>query len=1850
MVGGSETIDWSDVVNKIVASSLEDGLMSKEDFDKLQGISENAKNVTVDSIGWDAATRTLTLHTTVDGVEADVVVALTHSHPATEVVEDTTHRFVTDAEKTAWDAKETPTGAQAKADAVQDNLDTHTEDSVIHVTQDDKDTWDAKETPEGAQSKADAVQTNLTAHIGDNVKHITAAERTTWNAKETPAGAQAKADAVQTNLTAHTSDSVKHVTQTDKDNWNAKEDADNKGAAGGYAPLDSGIKIPEAYLPDSILGQVEYIGTWNASTNTPTLPTASASKGQYYVVSVAGTHLTMDFNVGDWVISNGSAWQKVDNTDAVPTVFGRTGNVVANTNDYTWAQINKATSSLADIATRPASALTQDANNRLVTDTEKGTWNAKETTAGAQAKADTAEADAKAYADDIVDAHEARTDNPHSVTKAQVGLSSVSNFPVASQAQAQAGSDAATYMTPQRTAQAITALATPAAIGAETPTGAQTKATAAENNAKAYADGIVDAHEALTNNPHAVTKAQVGLGNVTNESKATMFTNAALTGTPTTPTGTPGSGTQQIANHAFVQAAITALINGAPSSMDTLGEIAAALTAGLAKKPNYALSSWDSQVSAADNNWNSVAFGDKNFVAVGGSGTGNRVMVSRDKGKTWATKPSSADNNWISVAGGYDTSSFNSVFVAVAPLGTNRVMRSKDGGNTWANSTATSVTDAQMWSAVGYGWYNSTPTSRTYTFVAVAASGTTSNRCMTSTNGGLSWTARAMPSDSDWSCIAFKPETAMFVALAGSDILGNQIAYSSNGGQAWSTVAAPADNMWSGIAYGNGQFVAVAATGSGDRVMTSPDGINWTLRTGIPDYPWSSITYGNGMFVAVAKGLGTGNLNRIMTSPDGINWTLVQSPTDNDWTSIAHGDDTFVAVAYSGTGNRVMSASSIGAVIGSNEDSVKILRPTSSGDSGSLATIQYYLSLDLGNDENDGLSIQTAVKTAEGLRRVSGIGSEPMVVHPRLIITVQGPGTVPLLDISNLTLMNGMDLILSDYAITGLNRDVVYDKIVLKNLNGSNIRVWVNNGGATIHRVEIDNVQNLTMPRCGDFPSTGLTLIMTNSVNIEIGSMTYDPIASLTIENCTNVKIPNIDTLKAGSIKRSTVQLDGGNLSSTYASPFSIDDHSRVWMTGLSPLTAGNTVGIKVVNQSELWWAPYGGADIPSTMGVTVNDNSKLYLYDDFNDSVTGAAVMREITWRKRGSISEGYMNFQNHITSTLEGSQNQARKANAHAEGLLTRAMASASHTEGERTIAYDGVIGHAVLASSGFPQQIITIADSTAYADYDSVLWISPDFSVVRHMLVHSKPNSTQLVMMEYDATVQITVPNLNGGFILKIGASLGRSHAEGYRTLAAGDAAHGEGNGTKAIGAGAHSEGYQTNAMGTGAHSEGYQTNASDTGAHAEGRQTYARGKYSHAQGLKTGAYGHLSHAEGMGSLAGGTVAPAYQISSVNNTTKVITFTVDPSYVGFTVGKRVGLMTASGMIETNISAASGVNLTFSTTEDITGTRAMVLAEPSGTEFPTSAGGLVHAAHAEGYRTVAQGAGSHTEGVETWAYGVVGAHAEGYQTEVMGYYGHAAGQGTHAKFVQVAMGFYNTKSSSAYQSSGDSNQEILIIGNGTSDSVRGNAFKVLKTGATFADAAYASTGADLAEYFEWADGNEDAEDRVGYFVTLDGEMIRKAVSSDSYVLGIVSSTPSVIGDNHEAWKDRYVTDAWGRIQYHYVDIPGRIDQVVVGQDEEGNPVTESVVLEEARQELQPMYNPAWNPEQEYVSREHRKEWSPVGLVGKLLVRDDGTCQPNGFCSSNDDGIATTASAQGFNTYRVLKRVDDNIIQVLVK
>jgi hypothetical protein len=125
-------------------------------------------------------------------------------------------------------------------------------------------------------------------------------------------------------------------------NWNADHTVTglgtaaelNAGVANGVATLDGSGTVPISQLPAAVLGALSYQGTWNASTNTPTLTSSVGTKGYYYVVNVAGnTNLNgiTDWLVGDWAVYNGSAWQKIDNTDAVTSVNGLTGTVVLTT-------------------------------------------------------------------------------------------------------------------------------------------------------------------------------------------------------------------------------------------------------------------------------------------------------------------------------------------------------------------------------------------------------------------------------------------------------------------------------------------------------------------------------------------------------------------------------------------------------------------------------------------------------------------------------------------------------------------------------------------------------------------------------------------------------------------------------------------------------------------------------------------------------------------------------------------------------------------------------------------------------------------------------------------------------------------------------------------------------------------------------------------------------------------------------------------------------------------------------------------------------------------------------------------------------------------------------------------------------------------------------------------------------------------------------------------------------------------------------------------------------------------------------------------------------------------------------
>lgn len=130
-----------------------------------------------------------------------------------------------------------------------------------------------------------------------------------------------------------------------------------KGKASGVASLDSNSKIITSQLPDYLLGQVMYGGNASTVATTTTISPSDSLKtkknitatsisivnsatstaantygwqnmeGVYFICQTSGTFAGISFETGDWIISTGTKWEKIDNTDAVKSVNGQTGAV-----------------------------------------------------------------------------------------------------------------------------------------------------------------------------------------------------------------------------------------------------------------------------------------------------------------------------------------------------------------------------------------------------------------------------------------------------------------------------------------------------------------------------------------------------------------------------------------------------------------------------------------------------------------------------------------------------------------------------------------------------------------------------------------------------------------------------------------------------------------------------------------------------------------------------------------------------------------------------------------------------------------------------------------------------------------------------------------------------------------------------------------------------------------------------------------------------------------------------------------------------------------------------------------------------------------------------------------------------------------------------------------------------------------------------------------------------------------------------------------------------------------------------------------------------------------------------------
>lgn len=312
-----------------------------------------------------------------------------------------------------------------------------------------------------------------------------------------------------------------------------------------------------------------------------------------------------------------------------------------------------------------------------------------------------------------------------------------------------------------------------------------------------------------------------------------------------------------------------------------------------------------------------------------------------------------------------------------------------------------------------------------------------------------------------------------------------------------------------------------------------------------------------------------------------------------------------------------------------------------------------------------------------------------------------------------------------------------------------------------------------------------------------------------------------------------------------------------------------------------------------------------------------------------------------------------------------------------------------------------------------------------------------------------------------------------------------------------------------------------------------------------------------------------------------------------------------------------------------------------------PTGSYGSAHAegyntkatanySHAEGSNTTASETSSHAEGSYTTASGN-DSHAEGNGTIAKGQYSHAAGFNTIANDYQFVVGEFNIEKPGA-TFSGDR----FIVGNGGGNN-RGNAFRVSYDGSCYGSGAWNTSGADYAELFEWADGNPDAEDRAGLFVTLDGDRIRIATPEDDYILGIVSAVPSVVGDVYDdQWAGMYLRDVFGRTIIEEQDFPADTREVP-GENGE----METVEIRPAFRALAPVVNPDYDHTIPYQPRTQRPEWDAVGLLGKLVAVDDGTCQVNGWATVGVGGVATASPER--TKYRIMARLDGTHVRVMI-
>jgi hypothetical protein len=271
-------------------------------------------------------------------------------------------------------------------------------------------------------------------------------------------------------------------------------------------------------------------------------------------------------------------------------------------------------------------------------------------------------------------------------------------------------------------------------------------------------------------------------------------------------------------------------------------------------------STWSTEDLTASSLWTTIAYG--NGIIIAAAYSRYIINYSQDDGLSWTSYDMELDLlgiNPLWISSSYDST--NNKFILTSNSSSNIAIISFSG--TGAGLTISVVASylpaTSNWKCLAHG---------NNLLIAV---GENSFNYATSSNGGVSWTQRTLPSSKKWAVLEYINSKFMLI----DDTFGetNAVLLTSSNGINWSSTTLPVGSYRS-ISYGNNTYLL---TSSGSSVLISANGTTWSSSIIPVNYPNSIIGIYKNNFIIVGE-----NISQNLTSPNGTVWTI-RSGYNHKW-------------------------------------------------------------------------------------------------------------------------------------------------------------------------------------------------------------------------------------------------------------------------------------------------------------------------------------------------------------------------------------------------------------------------------------------------------------------------------------------------------------------------------------------------------------------------------------------------------------------------------------------------------------------------------------------------------------------------------------------------------------------------------------------------------------------------------------------------------------------------------------------------------------------------------------------------------------------------------------------------------